>query len=79
MIKTAKVREYASGEKVIIIQVYVKEIAMRYTQVVGMLLQQVKMIRKRMTKVMYLKTERKMIIKQKCCWQIPRYLTEESC
>ena len=49
----------ASSAKVVIIQVHVKEIAVRHSQVVTELIQQVRMIQKRMKKVLQLKTEPK--------------------
>lgn len=46
-LKTAKVKEHASGVKIVIIQIHVKGIATRHSQAETKLIQQVNMVRKR--------------------------------
>ena len=54
-LKTAKVKEHASDSKIVIIQVHIKETAIRHSHVMKKLMEQVKMMKKRLKKLMLLK------------------------
>lgn len=76
-LKTAKVKEHASDSKIVIIQVHIKEIAIRHSHVMTKLMEQVKMMRKRLKKLMLLKIEPKKVVK--CRWQTLWYPIGELC